>query len=58
MSDIKRYEPYVVDIREDPTNGALKQARMCEVADGDYMLVADHEAALKAAQGKVSPSDS
>lgn len=55
MSVIKRFEPYIVDTREDdPTHGALKQARMCEVADGDYVRFADHEAALKAV--KADPS--
>lgn len=50
MSEIKRYEPYIVDTKDDPTHGALKQARMCEVPDGDYVRFADHEAALDAAK--------
>lgn len=52
---IKRYEPYIVDVKDDPTNGALKQARMAEVVDGRYMLVADHEAVLKSATDR--PND-
>lgn len=52
MSEIKRYEPYIVDVKDDPTNGALKQASMCEVPDGRYVLFEDHVAVTTLVQVK------